>query len=225
MRQIMQLSCTRYCPTVKPGGCSAEAAVRFGVPFSAEKQAIIAEGSIEVGPGDVVLITGPSGSGKSSAIAALARQAESAVDVNRVAFPRERAIIDSLAPWAEAGESIGLLTACGLGEARLWLRPYEALSEGERFRARLARAIALQMQASSPGANRARPTLLFCDESGPICIGESCRRSPLISANSPNAGDCVSSSQPATTILQPTWPHTRSCGWESVVIAKSLKGP
>lgn len=50
-----------------------------------------------------------------------------------------------------------MLTLCGLGEARLWVRRFSELSDGERFRARLARGVALQ-------ARGGQVTPLLCDE-------------------------------------------------------------
>jgi GNAT superfamily N-acetyltransferase len=77
--------------------------------------------------------------------------------VQRVSFPQEAAIIDRVAPSETLGDAIATLTCCGLGEAGLWLRPFEVLSEGEKFRARLARAVALHARGDC-----AAP--LLCDE-------------------------------------------------------------
>jgi len=67
------------------------------------------------------------------------------------------AVIDHVAPWTSLRESIELLTACGLGDAHLWVRPITTLSDGERFRACLARAVAIVLR--SGGASP-----LLCDE-------------------------------------------------------------
>ena len=77
--------------------------------------------------------------------------------VQRVSFPPDVAILDRIAPWATLSEALSTLTSCGLGEPALWLRPFEGLSEGEKFRARLARAIALHSRGDA-----AAP--LVCDE-------------------------------------------------------------
>ena len=58
-------------------------------------------------------------------------------------------------------EAMGLLTACGLGEPASWLRRFDQLSEGERFRARLARAISMHRRMKSR-----MPAPLLCDEFG-----------------------------------------------------------
>ena len=55
------------------------------------------------------------------------------------------------------GEVLEILTACGLGEPRLWVRRYSDLSDGERFRAALARAVG---QSLADGGGRP----IVCDE-------------------------------------------------------------
>jgi ABC-type lipoprotein export system ATPase subunit/GNAT superfamily N-acetyltransferase len=124
-------------------------------------QTIVESARIAVGPGCIVLLRGPSGSGKSSALSAIESQFATACRVQRVAFPPDEAVIDRVAPDRPLPEAIALLTACGLGEAGLWLRPFGTLSDGEKFRARLARAIALH-------ARTAAAAPLLCDE---FCSG------------------------------------------------------
>jgi energy-coupling factor transporter ATP-binding protein EcfA2 len=104
-----------------------------------------------------VLLIGPSGSGKSSALAQIERQFAGGCMVQRVSFPQETAIIDRVAPWAPLPEALSVLTSCGLGEAHLWVRRFGELSDGEKFRARLARAIALHGRSGAA-------TPLLCDE-------------------------------------------------------------
>jgi ABC-type glutathione transport system ATPase component len=72
-------------------------------------------------------------------------------------FPTRRAIVDCVACSGSMNDALSILTSCGLGEAPLWLRPFGTLSDGQRFRARLARAIGLYA-----GARNLRPIL--CDE-------------------------------------------------------------
>jgi energy-coupling factor transporter ATP-binding protein EcfA2 len=74
-----------------------------------------------------------------------------------VTFPDNAAIIDRVASRAPLPDALSILTSCGLGEAHLWVRPFNTLSDGERFRARLARALALHGRS-----NGAAPFL--CDE-------------------------------------------------------------
>ncbi len=102
---------------------------------------VVAEGvEIDVRPGEVVLFVGRSGSGKSSLLRAVSAALEGVVVSDQVELGA-RAIVDELPLRVEEG--LGLLTTCGLGEARLMLRSVEELSEGQRYRYRLAKSVAL----------------------------------------------------------------------------------
>jgi GNAT superfamily N-acetyltransferase len=79
----------------------------------------------------VGLIVGPSGSGKSSALASFGQEAE-------VEWHPGRAIVSHFASVEDAQER---LSAVGLNSLPSWVRPYRVLSTGERFRADLARRI------------------------------------------------------------------------------------
>ncbi|RME40817.1 MAG: hypothetical protein D6788_02585 [Planctomycetota bacterium] len=71
------------------------------------------------------------------------------------------AVVDRIAPGDCLEDALSILTRCGLGEPALWIRPFRHLSEGEKFRARLARAIALHAHLSSR-------VPLLCDEFGSL---------------------------------------------------------
>jgi ABC-type lipoprotein export system ATPase subunit/GNAT superfamily N-acetyltransferase len=129
----------------------------FGVGLG-DGTLVIAPGvRIALSSGQVVLLVGPSGSGKTSALERIHAQCAGACLVQRITFPPEVAVIDRIAPWASLPEALQIVTTCGLGEAPTWVRPFATLSDGEKFRARLARAVALHSRGQPAGP-------LLCDE-------------------------------------------------------------
>lgn len=86
------------------------------------------------------LIVGPSGSGKTS----IGRQIwlESGIANLSDGWNENLPIIEDIAPGAENMNIVtGALSAVGLGDVPAWLRPFKVLSNGEQFRAGLARLI------------------------------------------------------------------------------------
>lgn len=88
----------------------------------------------------VGVIVGPSGSGKTS----MGRQLYGPRAIWRPNWPKDTPVIDAIAPDAAFDTVPAALSAVGLGSVPAWLRPYSVLSNGERFRADLARLIAEQ---------------------------------------------------------------------------------
>lgn len=83
------------------------------------------------------LVVGPSGSGKTSIGSAVWGKGS----VYRPRWPKGEPVVDGIAPGGEFDRVTAALAAVGLGSVPTWLRPYEALSNGERFRADLARIV------------------------------------------------------------------------------------
>lgn len=169
----VDVACERPCTLGRPSPRTAAVGMQFGIPLFGSQVTIVEPTRIPIGPGRIVALIGPSGSGKSSALARIEEQFAGGCMVQRVSFPPEAAIVDRIAPWAKLHEALSILTSCGLAEAHLWVRPFAVLSDGEKFRARLARAVALHDR--SAGASP-----LLCDE---FCSGLHRRTAKAISFN------------------------------------------
>jgi GNAT superfamily N-acetyltransferase len=100
------------------------------------------------------LIVGPSGSGKST----IARRAFAGQVYEKADWPAERAVVDCFGQLS-VRHVVELFTAVGFGSPPSWVKPYQVLSNGERFRCDLARALAIGLKAK-PKAGGA-PVVVF----------------------------------------------------------------
>ena len=83
------------------------------------------------------VIVGPSGSGKTS----IGRAIWPETPLHDPVWPGRKPIIDAILPRGEFNEVTAAFSAVGLGTVPTWLRPFNVLSNGEKFRANLARVI------------------------------------------------------------------------------------
>jgi ABC-type thiamine transport system ATPase subunit len=88
----------------------------------------------------VGLIVGPSGCGKSTVARHLF--AEALRDEHSYAWPADRAALDAFPAELPIRDIVELLSAVGFSSPPAWLRPFDRLSTGERFRVTLARMLA-----------------------------------------------------------------------------------
>lgn len=101
---------------------------------------------LEVPKRKLVVFTGPSGSGKSSLLRAVAQHLQqehgeqTVLWLDQLELPN-KPLADAMP--LELKDSLDLLSACGLSEAQLLLRTPAELSDGQRYRFRLALGIAL----------------------------------------------------------------------------------
>lgn len=91
------------------------------------------------GDWNIGAVVGPSGSGKTSIGRKIFDQ-DRIVDLSAGWSP-DRPIIDDILPAGSFNAVTGALAAVGLGDVPAWLRPFRVLSNGEQFRAGLARMI------------------------------------------------------------------------------------
>lgn len=94
---------------------------------------------LEERPWRVGLIVGPSGSGKTSIGSAVWPE----LGVHQgYDWPADRPIVDAVADSGRSLDDVtGALASVGLGSVPSWLRPFPVLSNGEKFRAELARTV------------------------------------------------------------------------------------
>ena len=126
---------------VLPAVTERTVAVREAFGMGVDKEQVFPvykDFTLELALDDVVYITGPSGSGKSVLLRALRRElGPLAADMSEVEVRPGVPIVETLG--RDLDEAIELLTRAGLGDAFLWLRTYEELSDGQKYRYRLAK--------------------------------------------------------------------------------------
>jgi len=120
---------------------TVEVARAFGLGVDDEREHVVyRDFEVRLSEGDVVYITGDSGSGKSVLLRALREDlGEEAVDIDDVDAPAGRPIIDTVGGTFR--DALRLLSRVGLNDAFLFLREYGQLSDGQRYRYRIARMI------------------------------------------------------------------------------------
>lgn len=99
---------------------------------------VCAELPVEQDDWRIGLIVGPSGTGKTT----IGREIWGADAMHKPGgWPTDLPIIEAIAPEAPLDKVTAALSAVGLATVPSWLRPYQVLSTGEKFRAELARII------------------------------------------------------------------------------------
>lgn len=86
----------------------------------------------------VGLIVGPSGAGKTT----VARELFGDHVVGGFEWPEAAAVVDAMPTDMPIKEAVGFFTAVGFSSPPAWCRPFRCLSNGEQFRATVARALA-----------------------------------------------------------------------------------
>lgn len=120
-----------------------EVAESFGIGLDDKEFVIFDNLELEVKQGDVVYITGQSGSGKSLLLKELEKQmserGKKVINLDRVEYDDERPIIDQIG--RNTNDAIRLLGTAGINDAYLYVRRPSELSDGQRYRFKLAKAI------------------------------------------------------------------------------------
>lgn len=120
-----------------------EIAEAFGLGLDDKTFVVFENQPIEVEQGDVVYITGQSGSGKSLALrelkAQMTAQGLMVADVDEVPLDAARPLIDQIGK--NTAEALTFLSIAGLNDAYLFVRKPQELSDGQRYRFKLAKII------------------------------------------------------------------------------------
>ena len=119
-----------------------ECAEAFGLGLDDKEFVVFDSVDVQVEKGDIVYITGQSGSGKSCMLRELASQMdtgeEKVANIDEVEL-LDVPVIDQIG--RNTSEAIAFLCAAGLNDAYLFIRKPKELSDGQRYRFRVAKLI------------------------------------------------------------------------------------
>jgi ABC-type ATPase with predicted acetyltransferase domain len=125
-----------------------EIAEAFGLGLDDKEFVIFDQLKLTVEPGDVVYITGQSGSGKSLLLKELERQmteeGRQVINLDRLELDNNLPLVDQVG--TDTNDALRILSIAGLNDAYLYLRRPNELSDGQRYRFRLAKAIESKAQ-------------------------------------------------------------------------------
>ena len=118
-----------------------EIAEAFGIGLEDKEFVVFDNLELQINDGDIVYINGQSGGGKSVLLRELAAQMEqrlSVVNLDDITFA-DKPLIDQIGK--DTNDAIRLLATAGINDAYLYVRKPSELSDGQRYRFRLAKAI------------------------------------------------------------------------------------
>lgn len=132
----------RFSSEVERSPRVLDIAESFGLGLDDKEFVVFDNQEIEVLPGDVVYITGQSGSGKSIALRELSAKMKAeglkVADIDQVEL-LPKPLIDQIGKTTVEG--LNYLGLAGLNDAYLFIRKPIELSDGQRYRFRLAKVI------------------------------------------------------------------------------------
>jgi ABC-type ATPase with predicted acetyltransferase domain len=134
-----------YETHTKPTPRSLVVAEAFGLGIDEAQKFKVLDAELKIGPQDIVYVTGDSGSGKSVLLRAIkADLGDEAIDLSEVNIEADKPLIETVGATVEEG--LELLSRVGLNDAFLFLRTYGQLSDGQKYRYRIAKLIESKKQ-------------------------------------------------------------------------------
>src|SRR3989304_5343264 len=110
----------------------------FGLGVDEDQKFKVFDAELKIGPKDIVYVTGDSGSGKSVLLRAIRQDlGDEAIDLSEVRIEADKPLIETVGATVEEG--LELLSKVGLNDAFLFLRTYNQLSDGQKYRYRIAK--------------------------------------------------------------------------------------
>ena len=171
----MRLDLTKRVETAvaEPGRRVLEVVAMFGLGVDASRLVdVVPATTLELNAGELMFVTGPSGGGKSTILRLLRdelpRRGVALIDFDALEPAADRPVIEALAPEQPLASAMRWLSLAGLGDAFVMLRRPGELSEGQRYRLMLARAMAMTEAALQRAGGKAQPgaprVVLLADE-------------------------------------------------------------
>ncbi len=141
----------KFSSAVEPTERVVEVASMFGLGLDDSRDVTVLDDlEVRIGPGQVVYITGQSGSGKSVLLKELKERIDEWLDLDDLQIETAKPLMDCFA--GELSEALYYLSLAGLNDAFVFLRKAGELSDGQMYRFRLAQAMA------------EKPACVFIDE-------------------------------------------------------------
>ncbi|MDH7564709.1 MAG: ATP-binding cassette domain-containing protein [Candidatus Bathyarchaeota archaeon] len=135
-----------YETATQPTPRTTAVAEAFGLGTDQTQKHVVYDNlQIKIHPTDIIYITGDSGSGKSTLLKTIKKDlGKNAIDTATIKPDPDKPIIETLGK--DTSQALELLSKAGLNDAFLFLRQYKELSEGQKYRYKIAKLAETQKQ-------------------------------------------------------------------------------